>query len=38
MNVKDHKKFVITGLEEQVLDIAEQYIFGSVLVSNWSSS
>jgi hypothetical protein len=32
MNVKDHEKFVITWLEEQVLDITEQYIFGSVLV------
>ena len=27
MYVKDHKKLVITRLEEQVLDVTEQYIF-----------
>jgi hypothetical protein len=33
MDVKDHKKLVVTRLEEQVLDITEQYILGSVSVS-----
>jgi hypothetical protein len=29
MYVKDHEKLVITRLEEQVLDVTEQYIFGA---------
>ena len=37
MNVKDHEKFVIARLEEQVLDVTEQYIFGSTLVGYWTS-
>lgn len=37
MNVKDHEKFVITWLEEQVLDVTEQYILGSVSVGYWTS-
>ena len=32
MYVKDHEKFVVTRLEEHVLDVTEQYILGSVSV------
>jgi hypothetical protein len=32
MYVKDYEKLVITRLEEQVFDITEQYILGSVSV------
>ena len=35
MYMKDHEKLVITRLEEHVLDVTEQYIFGGVSVCWW---
>ena len=29
MNVEDHEEFVVTGLEEKVLDIAEKDVLGT---------
>lgn len=37
MYVKDHEKLVITRLEEQVLDVTEQYILGNISDGYWTS-